>query len=265
MFGKPTTVGVPAGSPSFVGNMVQVPTANGAINLIDPKSGTSVWSYVISPIVRQVTQSAAAAGGPGGIGGDGGNTGGIGGDAGPGGGGAQAQTQTQTRNYTLVAGFAALSGNSLFVLTRDASLLMFDRDLGVDLTPPNVEMLWPFAGNEIAGKAPMEMIFKLEDLGIGINPESVKVTVNSKEYVHRLTNDGFLSVLVITRGANPQIANGRATISVTASDWLGNQIKKDFSIVIDNSLPPLGSPPTGTTNNNQGGPGGAGGRGGDGS
>jgi hypothetical protein len=251
---------------------VQVPTANGAINLIDPKSGTSVWSYVISPIVRQAARSAAAAGpsgGPGGIGGDGGGLGGDGGGLGgaPGGaaGGTQTQTQTQTRNYTLVAGFAALSGNSLFVLTRDASLLMFDRDLGVDLTPPNVEMLWPFAGNEIAGKAPMEMIFKLEDLGIGINPDSVKVAVNSKEYVHRLTNDGFLSVLVITRGANPQIANGRATITVTASDWLGNQVKKDFSIVIDNSLPPLGSPPTGTTNNNQGGPGGAGGRGGDGS
>lgn len=269
MFGKPASVGVPAGSPSFVGNMVQVPTANGAINLIDPKSGTSVWSYVISPIVRQAAQSAAAAGpsgGPGGIGGDGGNTGGIGGAPGGGAGSTQAQTQTQTRNYTLVAGFAALSGNSLFVLTRDASLLMFDRDLGVDLTPPNVEMLWPFAGNEIAGKAPMEMIFKLEDLGIGINPDSVKVTVNNKEYVHRLTNDGFLSILIITRGANPQIANGRATISVTASDWLGNQIKKDFSIVIDNSLAPLGSPPTGTTNNNQGGLGGGGGnRGGDGS
>lgn len=139
---------------------------------------------------------------------------------------------------------------------------MFDRDLGVDLTAPSVEMLWPFPGNDIAGKAPLEMIFKLEDLGIGINPDSIKVTINGKEYVHRISNDGFLSILIISRGANAQIANGRAKIVVTAADWLGNVQSKEFSVLVDNALPALGSPPT-TNNNNAGGTGGGlGGRGG---
>lgn len=251
MFGKGIDVGIPLGSPSFIGNNVAISTANGAINLVDPKAASIIWSYVIAPITTTSTSNAAPAPGGGGAG--------IGGgDSGPGGGaiggGAQQTQPTQPKTYTLVAGMPAMSGNSLFVLTRDASMLMFDKELGVDLTPPTAEMLWPTPGNEIAGKAPMEMIFKLEDLGIGINPDSVKVTVNGKDYIHRMSTDGYLSILIISRGANAQIANGRATISVSASDWLGNAMKRDFSVKIDNSLPPLGSPPKSTTQ-----PGGAGG------
>lgn len=256
MFGKGIEIGIPFGSPSFVGSNVAIATANGAVNLIDPKSASIIWSYVIAPITTTAVNNAAAPGGaPGSPGGDGG----VGAPGGLGAGGAQAQAAAPVRTYTLVAGTPAMSGNSLFVLTRDASMLMFDKDLGVDLTPPTAELLWPTPGNEVAGKAPMEMIFKLEDLGIGINPDSVKVDVNGKEYIHRLSTDGYVSVLVISRGANAQIANGRATITVTASDWLGNTMKREFSIKVDNSLPPLGSPPKTTTQ-----PGGAGGLGGGG-
>lgn len=262
MFGKPTPIGIPVGSPSFVGSMVNISTANGAINLIDPKSGTMVWSYVIAPIVTgQVVNNASGPPAGGNPGGDGGNTPGLGGAAG--GGAPATQTKPTTIDYTLVAGTPAISGNSLFVLTRDASLLMFDKDLGVDLTPPTVQQLWPVPGNEVAGKAPMEIIFKLEDFGIGINPDSVKVMINGKEYISKLSNDGYLDVLIITRGANPQIANGRATIAVTAADWLGNTVTKEFSMKIDNALEPVGSPPTTQAGNNAGGgPGGLSGGGG---
>lgn len=254
-FGKPTPIGVPVGSPSFIGGMVNISTANGAINLVDPKSGTLAWSYVIAPIVsgQTVNNAAAPSGGNDKDGGGGGDAGFGGGAAGLGGAQNAATTTPQKVDYTLVAGMPAMSGNSLFVLTRDASLLMFDKDLGVDLTPPTVELLWPTPGNIIAGKAPMEMIFKLEDLGIGINPDSVKVTVNGKEYVSKLSNDNYLSVLIVTRGVNPQIPNGRATITVAASDWLGNAMIRTFSVKIDNALEPVGSPPT--NSNTQGGSG----------
>jgi outer membrane protein assembly factor BamB len=252
MFGKGVDVGIPLGSPSFVGNNVAIATANGAINLIDPKSASMIWSYVIAPITTTSTSNAASST-SGGIGSPGGEPG----AGGLGGGGQQTQA-TLPRTYTLVAGSPAMSGNSLFVLTRDASLLMFDKELGVDLTPPSAELLWPTPGNEIAGKAPMEMIFKLEDLGIGINPDSVKVTINGKEYIHRMTNDGYVNVLIISRGANAQIANGRATITVSAADWLGNAMKRDFSVKIDNSLSPLGSPPKSTDQQGGGGLGGGG-------
>lgn len=239
MFGKPVEVGIPISSPTFVGNLVSVSTANGAINLINPQSATVVWSYVIKPITTKVVKPAT--GNPGG-GGDGGPGGG---DTGPGGGGVinQQSSAATMVDYTLVAGSPAMSGNSLFVITRDASLLMFDKELGVDLTPPSTKMLWPTPGQEIAGKAPMEMIFKLEDLGIGIDPDSVKVKINGKDYVSKLSNDGFLNILIITKGANAQIANGRATVQVTATDWLNNTSVTEFSLKIDNSLNALGSPP----------------------
>src|SRR5262249_21906224 len=83
----------------------------------------------------------------------------------------------------------------------------------------------------------------LEDLGIGIDPDSVKIKINGKDYIGTLTNDGFLKVLIITRGANAQIANGRATIQVTATDWLGNTSTSEFALKIDISLPAVGSPP----------------------
>ncbi|QYK52939.1 MAG: PQQ-binding-like beta-propeller repeat protein [Fimbriimonadaceae bacterium] len=259
MFGKPVEVGVPVSSPSFVGNLVSVSTANGAINLINPQSATIVWSYVIKAITTKAPAPQTAGGG-GALGPGGGDGGALGGQ--------QPSTQPVV-DYTLVAGTPAMSGNSLFVLTRDASLLMFDKDLGVDLTPPSAAMLWPKPGQEIAGKAPMEMVFKLEDLGIGIDPDSVKVKINGKDYISKLSNDGFLSVLIITRGTNAQIANGRATVQVTASDWLNNTSVTEYSLKIDNSLNALGSPPRGDSNNgNQPGGGGlgpaGGGRGGGG-
>lgn len=258
MYGKPVEVGVPVNSPSYLGNVINVSTANGAINLVDPASATVVWSYVISPIVVRKPETTPSTG-----------TGGsLGGDAGIGTPGAPGTSQTQTQeapDYTLVAGQPAVSGNSLFVLTRDASLLMFDAELGVDLTPPTTELRWPIPGQEMSGRAPFELVFKLEDLGIGIDPDSVKVTINGKEYVTRLSNDGFLSVIVINGGANAPLADGRAKIVVQASDWLGNQSSTEFNLRIDNTLPALGGPPRGTSNSNSNsgtrGPGGGGVRG----
>jgi outer membrane protein assembly factor BamB len=263
VFGKPLQIGVPAGSPSYLGEKIVIPTANGAINLVDPKSGTIIWSYVISPIVVRTAPATGGGAAAGGGNSDGG-IGAIGGGGAPGASGTlQAQgNQGPIRTYTLVSGTPAMSGNSLFVLTRDASLLMFDKELGVDMTPPRSELLWPTPGNEVAGKAPMEMIFRLEDFGIGINPDSVKVTINDKEYFHRLTNDGYISVLIVSNGANAQIANGRATIKVTAADWLGNTATQVFNLVIDNSLPAIGGPPREGTTNQGGGAGGGGARGG---
>ncbi len=262
-FGKPTELGSPISSPSFLGEMINVSTANGAINLIDPQSGTVAWSYVIRPLVVRAATPPAGGGSGGPLGGDAG----IGTPGAPGtGGGSQANTPPPL-DYVQVAGIPAVSGNSLFVLTRDSSLLMFDPELGVDLTPPTAELRWPIPGQEMSGRAPFEMVFKLEDLGIGIDPDSVKVTINGKEYVTRLSNDGYLSIIVINGGANAPLANGRAQIVIEVSDWLGNQSATEFNLRIDNTLPALGGPPrnqssnTGTGGGPGGGPGGGGVRG----
>lgn len=261
--GKPIDLGASLTvAPTFVGKNVLAPTANGAINLIDTAAAQTVWSYVIPAIVVRQVGTGTGGGGSAGLGDGGGGGGGAIGGGQAGGGTGQPQLITTTQ----ASGVPVVAGDSLFVLTRDGSLLMFDKNLGVDLTAPMISQLWPEVGSTTAGKAPMELVFKLEDLGIGINESTVKVMINGRDYIGKLSNDGFLSVLIISGGANQPLQNGKVTVTVTASDWLGNMAKRDFVLTIDNSLNALGSPPRGTANNQGGGAGnpggGRGGRGG---
>ncbi len=169
---------------------------------------------------------------------------------------------------------AVASGNTLFIQTNDGSLFAFDKELGVDLTPPTAKMLWPNPGDQISPTPPAEFVFKLEDYGSGINPESVKCTINGKDQV--VTYDkttALLRILIITGGRNPSLAIGRAEFEITASDWLGNESKTKFAVTVDPQVTrPLGAPPTsgsGSSGSTGGGPGagpgsgrGGGGRGG---
>lgn len=266
--GKPVELGSsPSANAVATGKFILAPTSNGAINLVDTGSASVVWSYVVPALVTRVASNNAGSGGVGGAAGLGGGDSGGGalgagaGGAAGGAGGAQASNPGVIINYTTVSGNLAVDGTSLMALTRDGSLLMFDPKLGVDLTAPSVAMLWPRAGTDIAGKAPMEILFKVDDLGIGVNPDTVKVSINGKEYISKYSNDGYLSILVITGGANPQLQNGKAKVTVSAVDWLGNATKAEFTLTVDNTLPPLGGPPRGGTNTNNptgSGPGGGG-------
>lgn len=248
----------PIAAPTFVGRFVCTVMTNGTVNLVDPLTGESGWNYTLSTLANRTESSSGGPGGGGGLGGPGGpgGFGGLGGAAG-GPGGGQSNTPTSEVDYTQAAGSAVAAGDSLFVLTRDGSLFMFDKTLGVDLTAPIVEQVWPTPGNDVAGKAPMEIVFKVEDTGIGINPETIKVTIDGTEYIGTFLREGYISVKISAGTTNKPLDNGRRKVMVSVTDWLGNVTDKEFSLKIDNSLPALGSPRA-TTNNNQGGLGGGG-------
>ena len=72
--------------------------------------------------------------------------------------------------------------------------------------------------------------------------------------------DGIARIRISSLGKNKPLVDGRKTITVTVSDWMGNEAQTKFQLVIDNTLKPL-TPPA---NNNQGGPGGGLGGGGKG-
>ncbi|MCG9895761.1 MAG: PQQ-binding-like beta-propeller repeat protein [Fimbriimonadaceae bacterium] len=236
-----------AAAPSFAGGFIAVPATSGALSLIDPKTGDIVWNYVI-PGIPSSSASSTAGGlgdgggmGPGSMGPPGFAPGG--GGRGPGmGGGAQAAVTEP--DDVVPAGPAIVAGNSLLILGRDGSLLCFDKEQGIDLVAPTARLLWPTPGEAVSPVPPAEYIIKLEDFASGINPESVKVTVNGTEFVHILERDGTLRLVIITGGANKAPAPGRATIVVTASDRLGNTSSTTFSLKIDPTIDrPLGSPP----------------------
>lgn len=235
---RPTKIVVDLGSspivrPTAVGRMFVVATANGALNLIDPRSGTLVWSYTIRPMAGTVAATS--------------------GSSRPG-----SNTAPPPIVSIQASGPAVLSGNTLLVLARDGSMLAFDRDTGVDQTAPAARMVWPNSGDIVNGQT-LELIFKLEDEATGVNEKSISVSINGAKVEHEYTREGFVIVRISPLGKNKSLRNGRATIVLSAADWMGNAETKSFALMIDNTLPPTKRPsggegPAGGGGNKGGGP-----------
>lgn len=241
-------------------------TSNGSMQLLDMKTGKIVWNFVIRPMTAFLAQTEPSTGG-GGAGAPGGGAGlagsgpGGGGGARGGAGGGQGSSGAPP-TYVIAAGPPVLAGQTLLLLARDASLLAFDRNEGVDLTPPRVRLLFPNAGDQINGNSPLAFNFRITDDATGLNESTVKVDIDGQNYNFTLTRDGYLTVDIGPDAKNAPLANGRRTVTVTAADWMGNESKTSFSFTVDNALPPTGrgAPASGGTTGGSGG--GRGGRGG---
>jgi outer membrane protein assembly factor BamB len=238
---KPLDLGsLPIVQPTAAGNgKFIVPTANGAINLIDPTQVDSQWNYVVRPI-GEVTAQPNNASNPGrGVGSRG-----------------ATNTNNAPEKITSIQASApaVVAGQTLIVPARDGSILAFDKNLGVDLTPPKVEMLFPNPGDQVSGQPPLLLLFRVDDEASGLKTGSVKVEVNGQALEHTLNKDGTVIVRFSMTGKNRPLADGRKEIVVTAMDWMGNEIKKTFALTIDNALNPIKLPGQDTTN-----PGGLGG------
>lgn len=247
--------------PSAAGTKFIVPTTNGAINLLDPSNGDLLWSFVVRPVGEIYEQSSTGVQ-PGR----------------PGGGGSAGQGKLIT---TLQAsGPAVLTGQTLLVPIRDGSILAFDKDLGVDVTPPTVKQVWPTPGDVVSGQPPLTLIYRLSDEAAGVNENTINVQIDGKDAGFTYTRDGYVQVAFSslagtsttpratgsaadkTPKPNPILQDGRHSVVLTATDWMGNVAKQSFSIVIDNALRPLALPGSDQTGQSSG-PGGKGGRGGD--
>ncbi|HZH98864.1 MAG TPA: PQQ-binding-like beta-propeller repeat protein, partial [Fimbriimonadaceae bacterium] len=184
---------MPIAPPTAVGKFVVVPTMNGAIQMIDTSTGELVWSYTIKPVTAGLK-------------------------------GANGQPIISIP----AAGPVVVSGNALYVLSRDGSLLSFDKEMGADLTGPTVKMGWPPPSSIVPGKG-LELAFLIADEASGINEKSLKITVNGEPVVHEFGRDGVAVVRYTTGSKNRELGDGRASIVVTVSDWLGNQTSQNFA------------------------------------
>jgi outer membrane protein assembly factor BamB len=227
-------------APAFAGRFVAIPTANGALNLIDPASGDVVWNFTVPPMIKGMKVEVGGAAGT-----TGGGLSGAGRSNNPGGGGGNqgGGPATMEIKSVMAAGNAVTSGDMLLLLAQDGSILAFDKNLGVDLTAPEVTMGWPNAGDQVSGRAPMELVFMVSDEGSGVNYDSMKITINSQEYIGEVDRDGRIRVRILQGSpTNKPLPNGRARIIVSVSDWMKNTNAANFILTIDNTLPPLGSP-----------------------
>ncbi len=217
---------LPATDPSCIGRFFMVPTTNGTLNLIDAQSGEIVWSYLVRPLGETTVRTSGTSA-----------------QNQPRGGGST--SQTETRVYTIrAAAPAVLSGNTMLLLAQDGSLLAFDQGIGVDLTPPSVTMAWPNPGDQVSGQPPLELIFRIEDEASGVNESTIQITVNGKVYAHEYGRDGFAIVRVSNFTENKPLENGRQSIKVKATDWLGNTVEQEFVLTVDNLLRPVTRPGT---------------------
>jgi len=216
---------IPVADPVLLGDLAAVPLSNGSLQLVNLKTGKVIWNYIVRPIVPRPTGSA---------------------------------NDPTIRNYVLASGAPIVLGKTLYLLAQDGSLLAFDSQIGVDLTPPTVRMAFPNPGDQVSGQPPLQFIFVVTDEASGINPETMRVSIDGVAMKHEFTRDGFLSVRIQTEGDNKPLTDGRKVIEVVATDWLGNVKTQQFSVTVDNTLPKSNPRPT----NPPGGPGGPGGRGG---
>lgn len=231
----------PIAAPAAVGNLFAVPTANGALNLVDPDKGELVWSFTIQPLTAGL-KAAQSSG-----------------------------TQTVERVGEVVsvpaAGSAVLSGQTMLILAADGSMLAFDKDQGVDLTGPAVKMVWPNQGAQVGTrKGPLDVFFKITDEASGVSEKSLKITVNGKAIDFTYGRDGFAFARFGQGLKNGILQDGRAEFEVVVADWMGNETSAHYSLSIDNDLAPLAAPsgtkPDGGGRPKPGGGGGGGGAGG---
>lgn len=213
--------------PAQLGKLTAVCMQNGTMTLIDPKAGSTVWSFPVRAM--------------------------------------SAPTDPKQSPYVAAAAPPVLSGTTLLLFARDGSLLAFDRAFGVDLTPPRVKMAFPNPGDQISGQPPLDIVFSLEDEASGINPSTIKVEIDGQEQDTQLTRENYLFVRISSAAPkNKPLSNGRKSIVVTVSDWMGNIQKTNFALTIDNTLLPAGRPATTSGGNTGGGDTMSGGKGGGG-
>lgn len=195
-------------SPTIVGDFAAVVTANGAVNLVDLVKGELAWSFTIRPLVAGLKDSA----------------------------GKDVVSIPAVSSPVVV-------GNTMMVLAADGSLLAFDRDQGVDLTGPAIQLLFPTQGAQVGNrKGPLDVFFLISDEASGINDKSMKVTVDGKPVEFTFGRDGYL-ILRFGQGLkNGVLRDGRRILEVSVSDWMGNVTTSSFSFMVDNDLAPLPRP-----------------------
>ncbi len=218
---QPFNVGsIAAVDPLIVGDFAAIGSQNGELSMINVKTGELVWNYLVPPLVK--TTPAAAEG-----------------------------SAAAKPEFVQAAIAPLLISDSIYVVGRDGSILSFDRKNGVDLTPPEIKMLYPNPGEAVKGKPPFDVFFQIDDIASGLNTRTLKIEVDGTTCESTKTREGYTLVRFSLDGKNKPLQNGRRMFKVTASDWLGNTAVKEFALIIDASIPD--SKPA--TNNPRTGPG----------
>ena len=268
------------GSPLALRGLVIVGTNDGILMGFNPADGALLWQYRLQterlPDLQPPTNTTGfqpAADGNGFAGG--GNGFGGGGDQG----GADT-TQQQERTYGVSSAPAAIDGQ-VFVLGDNASLYAFTAQ-PFDADPPRIVepsiavnatdrqllslLVTPENPQIVPGVGPFYFATQIDDVGSGVDPNSVKVSLDDTPVdaarVYFGVPRGVLTVtLVDPAKGDPALTDGLKKITISVRDYAGNETNFTTNFMIDNTAP-APTPPVDTTATPDGGGGGGGFQGG---
>jgi len=184
----------------------------------------------------------------------------------PGGPGGAAQ-QRQERSYEFednIDPSVAVVDNAVYTIGEDNVIYGFETEAPDNVPPRIAEPLLEVPGarrmrvqfvpaladeddfpehyaDEIAipGTPPVFLSLVLTDEGSGVDPESVRVTVNGEVADHSYDQrEGLIWYIYDPRGAAANLSNGIKRVLFEAMDWRGNRVAQAVSFTIDNRLGP---------------------------
>lgn len=234
------------GSPLVLPSIVIVGTSNGLLLGFDPSNGSVIWQYRLKsdrPVATQTTT--------GGFGGRRGGRRGGGGGFGTAGG-----TSTGVRTWGVSSAPTAVDGQ-LFVLGDNAALYSFTTQI-LDAAPPRVIepslavpddqnkitplLLSPTSPPVVPGRGPIYFAAQMDDTGSGVNPATIKVTVDDvavpNDAIDFQTATGILTVTLLDpKKGGVTFPDGLKNLNLTANDYAGNLLQYAVAFSIDNTVP----------------------------
>ena len=196
--------------PLITHNSVIACTNSGVVYVLDRQSGAVKWQYAIKPIVKNNPNPPST-----------------------------------------VAIFVSpvIANGSLYILSDDGTLSAF-RANAPDNAFPVVTAFYPGQGASIPG-GQIEYQIVLTDIGSGVRPDSISLTVDGVSIPTRYDVD-TTTVRVKTNAPaglviNPTpvhldpLSSGPHKATITASDWRGNKLVKNWSFTVDPNAEPLAS------------------------
>lgn len=199
----------PMVDPLYTGSLVLAATQNGFLHMVDSKTGEVRWNFQVKPVVKAKAPASGTTGG----------------------------TTDKPPTFVQAASTPMLLGQTVLLTARDGSILAFDRQNGVDVTPPEVKMVFPAPGDQVKGKPPFEIFFTVTDESSGVNSKALSIDVDGTKIETTTNRDGFIVARFSNETKNRPLRDGRRVITVKATDWLGNSVSKSFLLVIDSTLP----------------------------
>jgi len=195
----------PMSSPIIAGDLLWVTGSKGVIAAFSLVDGSLKWRYTVAPSIVTTPNSL----------------------------------------YCDAASSPTISNGALLVLTDDGVLHCFTPD-APDHIPPGIFNITPANGTRMSGAPPIKISAVIYDIGSGVDPFSVTMAldgqpVDAKDKALFDISTSAVSYQTEMGGDGKQavvLSDGIHKITVTAKDYAGNLLTKDWYIIADSSLPP---------------------------